>query len=123
VSEARSVAASERPSKKCRMKRRNGRHGAGRRLASGALPYDNLTPRGRLPAVLCLWHCNCRWRRPCVQRQERQHRDREVRALLEAALKKLGGGLAMTTTRLIVAALLLALAAPLTAEAQQTGKV
>jgi len=45
------------------------------------------------------------------------------RALLEAALKKLGGGLAMTTTRLIVAALLLALAAPLTAEAQQTGKV
>jgi hypothetical protein len=29
----------------------------------------------------------------------------------------------MTTTRLIVAALLLALAAPLTAEAQQTGKV
>ena len=54
------------------------------------------------------------------QRQDpaRLRRDQEIRALLEAALTKLGKG-ALMGRRHIIAGLLLALAAPLAAEAQQ----
>jgi hypothetical protein len=102
------------------MKRRNGRHGAGRRLASGALPCDHLTPVvGSRQCFACGTVTAAGGARASNGRNVSTGTGRS-RALLEAALKKLGGGLAMTTTRLIVAALLLALAAPLTAEAQQT---
>jgi len=56
-----------------------------------------------------------------VMRADGRRRDQEVRALLEAVLKKLGGG-SLMRRRHFAAGLLLTLVAPLTAEAQQTGK-